>query len=69
MSSEYIIKCSKGFIEYVEHYDGTREYGFTFDKKYAKKYKGEVNSNRALREFKKITGLEAVKIEVENENR
>lgn len=67
MSNEYIIKCSKGFIEYVEHYDGVREFGFTFDKKYAKKYKGEVNSNRVLREFKKITGLDAVKVEIKED--
>lgn len=62
---KYVIKCSKGFIEYIETYEGVREYGFTTETKYAKRYTGEISTNRALREFKKITGLNAVKVKVE----
>lgn len=62
--SKYAIKCCKGFVEYIETYEKNRQYGFTFDKMYAKVWT-EKSIVRALREFKKITGLDAVKIEVQ----
>lgn len=64
--SKYTIKCSKGFVEYIETYGKDRQYGFTFDKIYAKIWT-EKSIVRALREFKKITGLDAVKIEVKED--
>lgn len=64
VKDKYVIKCSKGFIEYIETYEGVREYGFTTEIEYAKKYTGEISASRALREFKKITGINAVKVKV-----
>lgn len=65
MKDMYAIKCSKGYVSYVDTFDGETEYGFIDEIKYSKAY-SKNSINRALKNFKIKTGLlDAKKVKID----